>query len=707
MTLIRDELEVVLEPKVFEVLLYLCSNPNRFISMGELHDNVWEGRCVSDAAVRRTISKLRLIFNDDHKVPQYIKSLPKRGYKLICQISSSPDLADSLTRNPKIKLDNAGMLPEGNNPSTTEPDEPLSFVKHHKARWRLIFEGKGTRKKSFVPLVYIVASIVIIVIFSAFRETQLLIESDQVTDRQVITALPGDKLAIAQSPDQHYLAFSGQVNQQSGYQVYIKQSHEPNFIPVTQDALLPGALAFSTNSKQLFYSDVSQGSSSLNRISLESGMKSKVDKLVANYNFIGDVFTSPDPKYVYFSGQKQVDQPYYIYQYDLINQNVNRMTSTTQKTHLDVKGAISPDGKLMAVLRLSKYEKSSMVRIIDLVSLEVLSKYHQDRVIYDLQWLNDKQLILLDKDKLYAVDYNNSSNTTLLEKSPGLSAFIMADNDQIIGLNSPKPDDSMLFFEQALPFKRWSTEQIYTSFEGSYFLGHQPDKDSKLILSYNNQVTIMGKLNTKTNQVTPYIKTQYSLSALASSSGMLELIQLNERFAILNTETQAIRYITMGDEFIGDAAFSADEEYVYYSIKNYEKWVIYRYHINSQTTNEFLSGFRYIRAFGENYIIASAKGDLFWYKSSNGEQVALGHKLSDEPNTHWGLTADHIYWSSHDLLQTVFHQLDISDITQPVESKKIFDYNVVRPEFTINYDGTSLIYRQGNISSSQLVRLSI
>jgi DNA-binding winged helix-turn-helix (wHTH) protein len=87
MTLSRKGSSVKLEPKVLEVLSYFCENENRYISMSELHENVWKDRCVSDAAVRRAIGKLRQLFNDDHKDPSFIQSLPKRGYKLICQVS--------------------------------------------------------------------------------------------------------------------------------------------------------------------------------------------------------------------------------------------------------------------------------------------------------------------------------------------------------------------------------------------------------------------------------------------------------------------------------------------------------------------------------------------------------------------------------------------------------------------------------------------
>jgi DNA-binding winged helix-turn-helix (wHTH) protein len=90
MSLQVNEQSVVLEPKVFAVLMYFIEHRERYISMEELHKNLWKDRCVSDAAVRRIISKIRIVLNDDHKNPKYLQSLSKRGYKLICPVSTIP-----------------------------------------------------------------------------------------------------------------------------------------------------------------------------------------------------------------------------------------------------------------------------------------------------------------------------------------------------------------------------------------------------------------------------------------------------------------------------------------------------------------------------------------------------------------------------------------------------------------------------------------
>lgn len=75
--------EIALEPKVYDVLCYLLQHYDRFVSLDELHQQVWAGRIVSDTAVRRTISKLRVALDDQAEPARYIQSAAKRGYRWI------------------------------------------------------------------------------------------------------------------------------------------------------------------------------------------------------------------------------------------------------------------------------------------------------------------------------------------------------------------------------------------------------------------------------------------------------------------------------------------------------------------------------------------------------------------------------------------------------------------------------------------------
>ena len=90
-SLIKEDNLYTLEPKCMQVLSYLIEQQPRIVSLEELHNNVWENQIVTDTAVRRVISKLRVALNDnDTKNPTYIKSVMKRGYQLIAEVKTQP-----------------------------------------------------------------------------------------------------------------------------------------------------------------------------------------------------------------------------------------------------------------------------------------------------------------------------------------------------------------------------------------------------------------------------------------------------------------------------------------------------------------------------------------------------------------------------------------------------------------------------------------
>ncbi|WDE12170.1 winged helix-turn-helix domain-containing protein [Thalassomonas haliotis] len=713
MTLSRDGVDVILEPKVLAVLLYLYQHHDTYISMDELHENVWQGRVVSDAAVRRTISKLRLLFKDDHKVPRYVKSLPKRGYKLICPVSAGYNQGDSgLEITPDKGQPQAGFEGEKEDAKSRE-------VLSGKAKSQLADNSQvspiqvaGTKaKKSSKQLVLSTLFLVVLLLASCiyyFTKTGLLTPEKSVVSSEVVNSLPGDKLALAQSPDRQYFAFSGKVSEHTGYQVYIKREKGHDFLPVTHDAHVPISLAFSVNNDALFYSDMKEGKSSLNSISLGDSADYQTQPLLENYFKIGNIFISADPKFVYFSGQKKANEPRYIYRYNRSTQQTVRVTSSTHIKDLDIKGTITPDGKLMAVLRYSEFENADEIRIINLDSKAVIYRRQQSNIVYDLRWFDNENLLILNKEQLLKLDYKQDAGLELLGRDHNLIALADVDRQQLLAVSMQKSVPKNLFFEQELPFNDWTTRKIYNVNPNVFYMAHQADDETKTILVNKGEIATLAKLHTGSNKSTPYIETEYSLLPVASaSSGLQELIKINHRFALLNTKTSSLTYITSGDDYVGDASFTYDEKDVLFSVKGYEQWEVYRYNIASGTSSLLFGGFRYIRAYGDDFILGTAEGELFWHNSQTGEQVALNNQLSTEPNTHWDVNGNFIFWSSHDLVQTTFYQLDISNISKPLKLSKSFDYNKIMPYFSVKKDGSSLLYSVRQQDKSEILALTL
>lgn len=76
------------------ILLMLSQRPNEVITRNELYDFVWreQGFEVDDSSLTQAISTLRKMLKDSTKSPQFVKTVPKRGYQLIATVESvQPD----------------------------------------------------------------------------------------------------------------------------------------------------------------------------------------------------------------------------------------------------------------------------------------------------------------------------------------------------------------------------------------------------------------------------------------------------------------------------------------------------------------------------------------------------------------------------------------------------------------------------------------
>ena len=76
----------VLEPKVMDVLVFLAGRQGDVVSRRQLLDSVWADVVVGDEVVSRAISVLRTELGDDHTNSRYLKTISKRGYRLIADV---------------------------------------------------------------------------------------------------------------------------------------------------------------------------------------------------------------------------------------------------------------------------------------------------------------------------------------------------------------------------------------------------------------------------------------------------------------------------------------------------------------------------------------------------------------------------------------------------------------------------------------------
>ena len=104
-----DGRSVHIEPKAMAVLQLLAERSGETVSRQELLDHAWPGVVVSDDALTQVIIKLRKALGDDSRNPEYIQTIPKRGYLLLAPVGTPPDAGPGI-RGRKIPPAALGLI---------------------------------------------------------------------------------------------------------------------------------------------------------------------------------------------------------------------------------------------------------------------------------------------------------------------------------------------------------------------------------------------------------------------------------------------------------------------------------------------------------------------------------------------------------------------------------------------------------------------
>lgn len=79
--ILLDGTTQVVEPKPFDVLVYLIEHRQRVVSKDELLDAMWPNEFMSGTVVARAVMKARQAIGDDGKTPRLIKTVHRTGYR--------------------------------------------------------------------------------------------------------------------------------------------------------------------------------------------------------------------------------------------------------------------------------------------------------------------------------------------------------------------------------------------------------------------------------------------------------------------------------------------------------------------------------------------------------------------------------------------------------------------------------------------------
>src|SRR6185312_8733202 len=83
---------VALEPKVFDLLVFLVQQRDRVVSRDDLIEAVWQGRVVSDSAVTTRLNAARRAVGDDGTAQLLIRTFTRKGVRFMADVVELPEL---------------------------------------------------------------------------------------------------------------------------------------------------------------------------------------------------------------------------------------------------------------------------------------------------------------------------------------------------------------------------------------------------------------------------------------------------------------------------------------------------------------------------------------------------------------------------------------------------------------------------------------
>ena len=222
-----------LEPKSFNVCVFLIEQRGRLVEKQELIEAVWGDAFVTENVLTRAITQLRKALGDDAKDARYIETVPTRGYRFVAEVQVETNGDATPGSPPKIS---PAPFPAGFPPATS------SVPARHPSRW----------------LRYTVASIALLGAIALIAAGIFLFrgrsapEHLQVLGETQLTACDGLCMFPTLAPDGASMAYS--ADHGKGFEIFVRQlGSAGKEVQITADGGQNMQAAWSPDGKSIAY----------------------------------------------------------------------------------------------------------------------------------------------------------------------------------------------------------------------------------------------------------------------------------------------------------------------------------------------------------------------------------------------------------------------------------------------------------------------
>ncbi|KXK03901.1 MAG: transcriptional regulator domain-containing protein [Acidobacteria bacterium OLB17] len=155
----------------------------------ELLDHVWNGAFVEEASVSKCIWEIRAALNDDSKDSEFIRTVPKRGYRFVAEVTVESDADATQTADePAVPILSGSPAEDTAMELVTRPDAEAGDLAEVGDRASGLPAGKPWKRLSKVVLAVGVTAVAVALVFAYFFRSK------------PVAALPSNAVRLAVLP---------------------------------------------------------------------------------------------------------------------------------------------------------------------------------------------------------------------------------------------------------------------------------------------------------------------------------------------------------------------------------------------------------------------------------------------------------------------------------------------------------------------------
>ncbi len=154
-----------------QVLSILLENPGQLVTREKLRERLWPAETETfvdfEHGLNTAIRKLRVALGDEAETPQYIETLPRRGYRFVGQLSRAeqPSTADTNkpldSATPPMTGQDAKIAEPGSSVVVHNPATPEAILPHRRAKGRVVV---------LIATLFVIVTLAVVVVRSGWFE---------------------------------------------------------------------------------------------------------------------------------------------------------------------------------------------------------------------------------------------------------------------------------------------------------------------------------------------------------------------------------------------------------------------------------------------------------------------------------------------------------------------------------------------------------